>query len=229
MASSAPKSNPAATLIGIVVGAVLMAGGVFISNQIHHAAHEASEKAKATGAAVDYSGVPFGYGFFAEKGIAINLGETIATIGVLLILFPVVRSFFISPLIAAITERNTKLEETFADAESLRAEMKTVRADYEARLQATEADARERIQAEVRAAQQLGATLKAEAADQADRMKAAASAEIEAERQRVLGELRGKTADLALTAASKVVRENMDDARNRRLVDEFIADLEVAR
>lgn len=228
MASSAPKSNPAATLIGIVVGAVLMAGGVYISNQIHHAAHEAAEKAGANGTP-DYSGVPYGYGFFAEKGIAINLGETIATIGVLLILFPVVRSFFITPLLAAIGERNAKLEETFADAESLRAEMKTVRADYEARLQQTEADARERIQTEVRAAQQLAATLKAEATDQADRMKSAASAEIEAERLRVMAELRTKTADLALTAASKVVRENMDTDRNRRLVDEFIADLEVAR
>ena len=55
-------------------------------------------------------------------------------------------------------------------------------------------------------------------------MKERATAEIEAEKQRAIAELRGEVADLALAAASRVVREDMTTDRQRRLVEEFLAD-----
>ena len=51
---------------------------------------------------------------------------------------------------------------------------------------------------------------------------ASAAAEIEAEKQRAIAELRGEVADLALAAASRVVGESMTDERQRRLVEEFL-------
>ena len=50
------------------------------------------------------------------------------------------------------------------------------------------------------------------------------SDEIAAEKQRALAELRGEVADLALQAAGRVVGETMTDQRQRRLVEEFLAD-----
>ena len=55
-------------------------------------------------------------------------------------------------------------------------------------------------------------------------MRERATEEITAEKQRALAELRGEVADLALQAASRVVRETMTDQRQRRLVEEFLAD-----
>ena len=54
-------------------------------------------------------------------------------------------------------------------------------------------------------------------------MRERATSEIEAEKQRAIGELRGEVADLALAAASRVVGESMTDERQRRLVTEFLA------
>ncbi len=54
-------------------------------------------------------------------------------------------------------------------------------------------------------------------------MRVRAADEIEAEKQRAIGELRGEVANLALAAASRVVGESMTDARQRRLVEEFLA------
>jgi F-type H+-transporting ATPase subunit b len=53
-------------------------------------------------------------------------------------------------------------------------------------------------------------------------MRVRAAAEIEAEKTRAIAEVRGEVADLALTAAGKVVGESMTDERQRRLVEEFL-------
>jgi F-type H+-transporting ATPase subunit b len=60
--------------------------------------------------------------------------------------------------------------------------------------------------------------------EELDRVRERATSEIEAEKQRALGELRSEVADLALAAASKVVRETMTDQRQRRIVEEFLAE-----
>ena len=57
---------------------------------------------------------------------------------------------------------------------------------------------------------------------------AQAQAEIASERDRLIGDLRGQVVDLALAAAEKVVRENMDTDRNRRMIEDFINRAEVA-
>ena len=48
------------------------------------------------------------------------------------------------------------------------------------------------------------------------------SDEIEAEKGRALAELRSEVAELALAAAGKVLGESMTDARQRRLVEEYL-------
>lgn len=163
------------------------------------------------------------------QGIDFNFGKTVTMIGVVLALFPVIDSLYLSKLKAAIDERNNELEKTFAEAEALRSEMAALRSDYEARLKATEADAREKIQAQIKEAQTLRQTLMAEAAAKADEYLKKAQEEIEQEKNRVLVELRVSVVDLTLKATEKVLGENMDSDKNRRLVNEFIEKVEVSR
>jgi F-type H+-transporting ATPase subunit b len=59
--------------------------------------------------------------------------------------------------------------------------------------------------------------------DELGRLREKATADIAAERERALADLRAQVADLALAAAGVVVGESMNDARQRRLVDEFLA------
>lgn len=163
-----------------------------------------------------------------DLGLELDFGMTIATIGVVMAMFPVIDSFFLVPLRTAINERNTNLENTFSEAEELRAEMQKMRTAYEQRLAATESQAREQIQAQIKEAQTLRATLMDEATQKTQALIAQAEQEIAAERDRLIGDLRNQVVDLALAAAEKVVRENMDTDRNRRLVDDFISRAEVA-
>ncbi len=56
------------------------------------------------------------------------------------------------------------------------------------------------------------------------RLKERASAEIEAEKQRAVAELRGEVTDLALLAAGRVVGDAMTADRQRKLVSDFLAE-----
>ena len=53
-------------------------------------------------------------------------------------------------------------------------------------------------------------------------MRQRAAEDIQAEKGRAMADLRAEVATLALEAAGKVVGESMDDARQRRLVNEFL-------
>lgn len=198
-------STPAA-IGAIVIGVVLMVAGMLIYN--NHV-FEGIEK-------------PLG-----DMGIPLNIGKTISSVGVLLILFKVIEVFYFNPLNEAIDNRTSELESTFTEAENLRAEMTQMKADYEMRLVETEANAREQIQAQIKEATDLKNQLKADAQRQVEDYKRTAMAEIDNEKNKVMTELRVHVANLSLQATEKILGANIDQERNRKLVDEFLETVEV--
>lgn len=206
MAEAELKAPSAGTLIvSALAGVVLMVGGMYVSKNVKLEFLEALE----------------------HQGILIDPGKTLAVIGVFLILFRVLDTFYYTPLREAINERNNSLETTFTEAASLRSEMESLRTEYESRISETEASARAEIQAEISKAQELRRTLEAEARSKADEMTRRATEEIAAEKARALGDIRLHVANLTLQATEKLLNENMDDERNRRLIDEFLDKVEV--
>ena len=72
--------------------------------------------------------------------------------------------------------------------------------------------------------------LRAKAQEEAARITAAAHASIEAERQQAITSLRNEVGALAVDLASKIVGEALDDqARQSRIVERFIEDLEKSK
>lgn len=203
--STEKKSSAGSVILATIVGAILMVAGTYMALNVHLAFVENLNK----------------------QGIPLDPGRSIAVIGVLLIVFPIIKTFYLNPLVEAIHSRNSELERTFDEAEQLREQMNTMRTEYEQRLAATEAEAREQIQAQIREAQNLRGELMAEASARAEELVKKAQEEIEGERVRVINSLRSEVVNLTLTATEKILRENVDDARNRKLVEEFIATVEV--
>ncbi len=161
-------------------------------------------------------------------GLELDLGKTITNIGVFLVFIPVITMYFYVPLKEAMDARNNELETTFTDVEQLRTQMQTMKSDYESRLSATEAEARTQIQSQIKEAQALRQQLVSEATERADTMIRQAQLEIDQEKAHAIATIRTHVVDLSLAAAEKVIGENMDSAKNRRLVEEYIDALEVA-
>lgn len=202
---SAPKSLPYPLVL--IIGLVLMFGGFYVSKNVP---------------------IQF-FKDLEEKGIALDPGKTIAVIGVLLILLPVVNTFYLKPLTQAIEERNKALETTFSDAENLRAEMAKMRSDYEAQLTRTEQETREKIQAQVKEAQQMRQQMLNEAATLKEEMVQKAHEEIAREKDKVMNEVRLQVVGLTLGATEKLIGDNLDSDKNRKLIEEFIEKAEVPR
>ena len=202
--AAAAKSNIGVVLFRTLIGTAIAIGGTWLSVNWHPGFQTALQ----------------------EQGIPLNIGTTIAVIGVFIAWFPIIKLFFISPLAEAIETRNAELEKTFAEAESLRADMTRMKEEYEQRIAQTEASAREQIQAQIKEAQQLRQQLMAEAAAQADELKRAAQEDIARETEHVMADLRVKVVNMTLLATEHLIGNNMDDERNRKLVEDFISRVE---
>lgn len=196
-------------LINLFGGAVAIAVGVYLNQKI--------------GAGTEHPGN------LSIIGIDFQPGKTLGSIGMFMVLFPVIQKFFIFPLAEAIEERNTNLENTFSEVESMRSEMTTMKSDYEKKLAMTEADAREKINAQIKDAQALRQSLMSEAASKSDALIKQAQEEIAGEKSKAIREIQVHVTDLALAAAEKVIGKNMDSETNRKLVGDFIKDLEVVK
>lgn len=130
---------------------------------------------------------------------------------------------------AVLDERAEKIEGGLQHAEIAQAEAAELRAEYEQQL----ADARTeaaRIKEAARAEGGVIVTeLKAKAAAEAARTLETAQRQIEAERQQAAVSLRNDVGALATELASKIVGESLEDtARQSRVVDRFLADLEAS-
>ena len=63
---------------------------------------------------------------------------------------------------------------------------------------------------------------------EAERLRSDAAAEIERSRAQVAEEIRGHTAELVLSATSRVLDRAIDGSEHRRIVEEAIAEVSVA-
>jgi F-type H+-transporting ATPase subunit b len=146
------------------------------------------------------------------------------TITFLLLLF-ILRRFAWGTITLALREREMRIDESIRRADRALEEAKQIQADnLKARREADQ-----QAQTIVREAREASDRIRAEEVEKTReavlQIQESARAEIEREKQGALNELRAEVADLAIKAAGKILDENLDNDRQRRLVDSFIRDL----
>lgn len=126
----------------------------------------------------------------------------------------------------ALERRQHAIEESIDHARRSREEADALLAEYRQHLH----EAREQAEEIVKRARQTADAHEREARDRAQELAAEGSAraqrEIEEATRRGLQELRDQVADLTIMAAEKVTRKALDEADQRRLVDEALQDLD---
>lgn len=146
------------------------------------------------------------------------------------LLFLVLRKAVVPKFEKAFTDRTNAIQGGMERAEKAQLEAQRALAQYNDQL----SSAREEAQTLREEARVQGAAiveeLRAKAQEEAARITAAAHASIEAERQQAVTSLRNEVGALAVELASKIVGEALDDqARQSRIVDRFLDDLEKSK
>ncbi len=166
----------------------------------------------------------------AAGGITdLNPGLTLWTAITFLFLLLVLSKFAWGPIVKMLNERETTIREAIEAAKRERAEAERMLAEQKASLaqaQREAADLAKRNQQEVEAMRQ---ELTARARKEADDLVASARRQIDEEKVKAIQELRSQVADLAIDAASRLVQANLDDASQRKLVEDYIAQLPANR
>jgi F-type H+-transporting ATPase subunit b len=161
-------------------------------------------------------------GFLIEPGIGLMVW-TLLVFGVTMLLL----SKLAFPRISdALGRRQQAIEDSIDTAERTRTEAEQILAEYrerlkEARTQSDEIVTRARQTAEVHEAEakERGQEIIAEAAKRAER-------DIEVASKRALDDIRKEVADLTIMATEKVTRKTLDDADQRRLVEQALSELD---
>jgi F-type H+-transporting ATPase subunit b len=159
-----------------------------------------------------------------EPGLVFNgFWIVIAAVNFLFFLF-VVQRFAFGPVSRMLEARRERLEQGVRDAEQARRDRESAEQERLAALNEARREANDILARAQKVAQETRDADIAATRTELERMRVRATDEIEAEKGRALAELRGEVAELALQAAGRVVRETMTDQRQRRLVEEFLAE-----
>ena len=145
---------------------------------------------------------------------------TIITFVVVLI---ILKRFVWSPLLEALDERQKRIRDALEGAEQARDEAQAALAEHQKALAGAESEAREIVAQAREAGERVRTDIIDEARRSAEQTVEQARRSIETEKQAALSELRREVADLAVRAAGEIVNANLDDERNRQLVDDLIA------
>jgi F-type H+-transporting ATPase subunit b len=131
----------------------------------------------------------------------------------------------LKPVGRTLEERRVRIDQGLKDADAARRERESAADERLATLNQARREAKEIVERAQKVADETREREAATTLAELERLRSQATADIAAERERALAEIRGEVADLALLAAGKVVGETLSSQRERRLVEEFLADV----
>jgi F-type H+-transporting ATPase subunit b len=143
-------------------------------------------------------------------------------VGFLILVFAAKKMIF-TPIGKVIEERASEINTGYDRLDSAQREMESLKADYESRLTAIEAEAREKIQGAIKEAQAARDQILADANARSREIITRAEAEANREKEQAMITLRQQIVDIAVRTTTHVVGETLDQARHQKLVDDFIA------
>ena len=159
-------------------------------------------------------------GGFASLGINLPL-VVVFTVNFIVLLI-MLRLFLYKPVIKVLDERTKRTREAMELAEATKKEYEQAKGEVQKQIE----KGRQEAQAILTQAMQVGERLKeesrTEATKQAQVIIDRTRSELEAERDRIIGDLRREFVDISIAAAEKVIKETLDAEKHRKLIEETL-------
>jgi F-type H+-transporting ATPase subunit b len=155
--------------------------------------------------------------------LGLNLGYLFVQIFNFIIVFIVLRTWVYFPILDLLEKRRNSIAQGLEDARI--ASEARENAEEEARevIAKAQLEANEKVKEASDRADIAGKDIIAQAEEDAVKIRLDAQADAEQERERLLSEVRGQIAALAMAATQKLVRESLDEQRQHALIDEFFS------
>jgi len=157
------------------------------------------------------------------EALGINLGLLIVQIIAFIIVFLTLNAWVYQPMLNMMETRKQKIAQGLEDARIAADARASAEKDAAKIVAEAQVEASKIVREATERAATAGKDVKAAAEAEAVKARESAVAEAQVERNRILGDLRGQVASLAIAAANKLVGEALDEKKQRVLLDEFFS------
>ena len=157
-----------------------------------------------------------------------NTGLTLWTIATFLVLLFVLKWKAWGPLMEALDVRSKQIEESLSKAEKVTADAEQQAAKNEEVLQAARKEAQNIVAQAREAGDKLKHKMETDGKEQYDGMLEKAKEQIDMEKQKALNEIKITVVDIALKASEKVIKRNLNDEDNKKIVEDTVEEFKQA-
>lgn len=157
--------------------------------------------------------------------VAIHPGMIIWTIVTFIVLLVLLKAVAWKPLLGMLDEREKTIRDSLEQARLAREEAEKAIREQKELLARARQEMAATIEKAQRDAEGLRTDILARANREAEEKQRKFAEEIERQKRAALEEVREKTVDLALAAASRLIQAELNDDRQRKLVTSYLDDL----
>lgn len=155
----------------------------------------------------------------------INLGTMLATIVNFMLLYAILKYFFFNKVKSLMDEREEYINESLESAEQATVKARMLIIENERALKQAKQEGKKIIEYEKQKAEKIYSEIVEDAKIEANRILERSKIEINREKEKVEYGLKKEAIELALELSKKVIEKNIDDEKNRELINDFISEV----
>ncbi len=157
--------------------------------------------------------------------IDVNPGVVFWTVVTFILLLLVLKKFAWKPILTALDQREAAIKESLEKAENAKKDAQRVLDENQASLAKAEDEAKKIINQSREYAEKMKDQIVKDSKEQAKKIVEDASVEITRKKEAAFSELKSQIAEIAVQAAEKIIRENLDSESQKRIVDKYITEI----
>ncbi len=168
---------------------------------------------------------------FSEGGspqsslLDVNPGLIIWTVIIFVLLLIILKKTAWKPIITALDERERTIKEALEKAEEAQKEAERILEENKERLAKAEEEVQRIVEQGREYAEKLKEQILAESEEQARKKIEEAEQSIARKQDEAFAQLRSEIAEIAVTAAEKIIKETLDKEKQKKLVDVYLDEL----
>jgi len=145
--------------------------------------------------------------------------------GTFIVVLIVLQKFAWKPILAGLKQREDDIRKSVENADRIKAELAAVEASKAKILEEAKDKANIIIEQSRKLGNELAGQIEQRAKKNAEEIISSAHQEIEGERERVRNALKKESVQTAVSLAEKILKENLDPEKNRKLIDQAMKDV----
>lgn len=155
----------------------------------------------------------------------INLGLILASVINFIILLAILKHFFFSKVKAVIDEREEYINERLDSAEEATEKARMLAIQNERALNRAKEEGKAITEKHKKKAEKVYDEIVTDAKEEANLIIERAKVEIQREKEKAEYSLKKEAIELAVELSKKVIEKNIDEEKNRELINEFISEV----